>query len=270
MPTSVATSSIRQHQHPLVRQLAESIDHIWQRHLDLSPYYLPEDLGYVEGKLEGETLVIENRCYQTPQFRKLHLELARIGKNLDILHCVMFPRPEYGLPIFGCDIVSGRGQVSAAIVDLSAGTASGDLTPAYAEALSAYQPDYKSDYKSGYEPDCKPDDKFGSSFGYAQPRELPEWGQKIFSDFCCFVKPTSTGEEQQFLEQTQTYLNVHVQQSLAREPRMSRVQESLERQRYYCQQQQKNDKTRRVLEKAFDAQWAERYMTTVLFDLPDD
>ena len=51
---------------------------------------------------------------------------------------------------------------------------------------------------------------------------------------------------------------------------MSRVQESLERQRYYCQQQQKNDKTRRVLEKAFDAQWAERYMTTVLFDLPDD
>ncbi|MEO1635862.1 MAG: phycocyanobilin:ferredoxin oxidoreductase, partial [Cyanobacteria bacterium J06631_9] len=29
-----------------------------------------------------------------------------------------------------------------------------------------------------------------------------------------------------------------------------------------------NDKTRRVLEKAFGSQWAERYMTTVLFDLP--
>ena len=249
MPTSVATSSIRKHQHPLVRALAESIDHTWQRYLDLSPYYLPEDLGYVEGKLEGEKLIIENRCYQTPQFRKLHLELARIGKNLDILHCVMFPRPEYGLPIFGCDIVSGRGQVSAAIVDLSAGTDAGALTPAYARALATYA-------------------QKGKGFGYTQPRELPDWGQKIFSDFCCFVKPTTPQEEQQFLEQTQTYLKVHVQQAVQRESNLELVQDFLERQRYYCQQQQKNDKTRRVLEKAFDAQWAERYMTTVLFDLP--
>ena len=249
MPTSVATSSIRQHQHPLVRQLAESIDQIWQRYLDLTPYYLPEDLGYVEGKLEGEKLIIENRCYQTPQFRKLHLELARIGKNLDILHCVMFPRPEYGLPIFGCDIVSGRGQVSAAIVDLSAGTAGGALTPEYAQALAHYA-------------------ELGEGFGYQQPRELPEWGQRIFSDFCCFVKPTTAQEEQQFLEQTKAYLKVHVQQAIAQTPQLSRQLEFLERQRYYCQQQQKNDKTRRVLEKAFDPQWAERYMTTVLFDLP--
>lgn len=249
MPTSVATSSIRQHQHPLVRNLAESIDHIWQRYLDLSPYYLPEDLGYVEGKLEGEKLIIENRCYQTPQFRKLHLELARIGKNLDILHCVMFPRPEYGLPIFGCDIVSGRGQVSAAIVDLSAGTAAGTLTPAYAKELATYA-------------------ERGEGFGYTQPRELPEWGQRIFSDFCCFVKPATPQEEQQFLEQTKTYLKVHVQQAIKRERNLEIAQEFVARQRYYCQQQQKNDKTRRVLEKAFDPQWAERYMTTVLFDLP--
>jgi len=40
-------------------------------------------------------------------------------------------------------------------------------------------------------------------------------------------------------------------------------------QRHYCQQQRQNDKTRRILEKAFDPEWAERYMTTVLFDLPD-
>lgn len=247
MPIPVATSSIRQHQHPLVRQLAEGIETEWQS-LALSPYYLPEDLGYVEGKLEGEKLVIENRCYQTPQFRKLHLELARIGKNLDILHCVMFPRAEYGLPIFGCDIVSGRGQVSAAIVDLSAATASGELSESYALALS----------KALTEP----------AADYAQPRELPAWGARIFSDFCCFVRPTTPAEEQQFLTQTLTYLQVHVQQALGRAPMPERRVDFLERQRYYCEQQQQNDKTRRVLEKAFGAQWAERYMTTVLFDMP--
>ncbi|NER92759.1 MAG: phycocyanobilin:ferredoxin oxidoreductase, partial [Symploca sp. SIO1B1] len=39
-------------------------------------------------------------------------------------------------------------------------------------------------------------------------------------------------------------------------------------QHYYCTKQQQNDKTRRVLEKAFGVEWAERYMTSVLFDLP--
>lgn len=244
MPTSVATSSIREHQHPLVRQLAQAIETQWTR-LELSPFHLPDDLGYVEGKLEGERLIIENRCYQTPQFRKLHLELARIGKNLDILHCVMFPRAEYGLPIFGCDIVSGRGQVSAAIVDLSAATAKGHLTPDYVSALAAIaQPTY------------------------TQPRELPDWGKRIFSDVCCFIKPTNEAEEQAFLSQAADYLRVHVQQALLRAPAPERRAEFLERQKYYCTQQQQNDKTRRVLEKAFGSQWAERYMTTVLFDLP--
>lgn len=246
MSLSVATSSICQHQHPLVRHLADGIEAIWQQ-LDLSPYYLPHDLGYVEGKLEGEKLVIENRCYQTPQFRKIHLELAKIGKNLDILHCVMFPRPDYELPIFGCDIVSGRGQISAAIVDLSAATAEGNLTSDYISQLSQLtQPNY------------------------SQRRDLPDWGKRIFSEFCCFIKPTTPAEEEQFLEQTKAYLSTHVQIALAKPPVPECRAEFLSRQRYYCQQQQKNDKTRRVLEKAFDPQWAERYMTTVLFDLPEN
>ena len=47
------------------------------------------------------------------------MELAKVGQNLDILHCVMFPRVEYDIPMFGADLVGGRGQISAAIVDLS-------------------------------------------------------------------------------------------------------------------------------------------------------
>jgi phycocyanobilin:ferredoxin oxidoreductase len=113
------TQSLRSHQHTLIQQLANAIETVWAQYLDLSPYHLPGELGYVEGRLEGEKLVIENKCYQTPQFRKLHLELAKVGENLDILHCVMFPYPEYALPMFGADIVAGRGQISAAIVDLS-------------------------------------------------------------------------------------------------------------------------------------------------------
>jgi phycocyanobilin:ferredoxin oxidoreductase len=36
----------------------------------------------------------------------------------------------------------------------------------------------------------------------------------------------------------------------------------------YCQQQKRNDKTRRVLEKAFNPAWADQYIEQLLFDDP--
>lgn len=232
-------------QHPLINQLADRILHLWEAHLELEPFNLPEDLGFIEGRLEGERLVIENRCYQTPQFRKLHLELARIGSMLDILHCVMFPRPEYDLPIFGCDLVGGRGQISAAIADLS--PVGPSLPPAYTAALQPW---------------------LARQAEFTERRELPPWGT-IFSPYCLFVRPTNPEEEALFLDMADLYLSLHCQQA-GQSDRVpgDRATHLFERQRHYCTQQQQNDKTRRVLEKAFGVEWAERYMTTVLFDLP--
>ncbi|MDB9525522.1 phycocyanobilin:ferredoxin oxidoreductase [Oscillatoria sp. CS-180] len=240
--TASSAPSLREQQHPMIRQLADIIEAVWQQHLTLSPYQLPEDLGYIEGRLEGEKLVIENACYQTPQFRKLHLELARVGKSLDILHCVMFPRPDYDLPMFGCDIVGGRGQVSAAIVDLSPVSRDRTLSAAYRDAIAALP-----------------------SADFSQPRDVPTWGD-IFSNSCVFIRPASPAEEQQFLQRVKDYLTIHCEQAIALAPDPERQAEILAGQNRYCTQQQQNDKTRRVLEKAFGEAWAERYMTTVLFD----
>jgi phycocyanobilin:ferredoxin oxidoreductase len=238
-------TSLRHQQQLLICQLADRIESIWGEYLELSPYYLPEDLGYVEGKLEGEKLIIENRCYQTPQFRKLHLELARVGKNLDILHCVMFPRPEYALPMFGSDIVAGGEQISAAIADLSPLNELRVLPENYRLAL-------------GQLPQAD----------FSQPRVLPDWAD-IFSEFCFFVRPIGESEEQCFLDRVTGFLRIHCQIAAQAQPVDAAAQtEILAAQNYYCDKQQQNDKTRRVLEKAFGNEWAERYMTTVLFDRP--
>jgi phycocyanobilin:ferredoxin oxidoreductase len=238
-------TSIRYQQQPLIRQLADSIEQVWRQHLDLSPYYLPADLGYVEGKLEGERLVIENRCFQAPQFRKLHLELAQVGSNLDILHCVMFPQPEYALPMFGADIVGGKNGISAAIADLSPLNEQRILPDTYSQALAAL-PQHE----------------------FSQPRDLPDWAD-IFSDFCFFVRPGNTQEEQWFLERVTGFLTVHCELAVkAQSVTAQEKEEIVAAQDYYCDKQQQNDKTRRVLEKAFGTEWAERYMTTVLFDSP--
>ncbi|MGF1497413.1 MAG: phycocyanobilin:ferredoxin oxidoreductase [Elainellaceae cyanobacterium] len=236
-------TSVRQQQHPLIQSLADRIEAVWHRHLDLSPYQLPEDLGYIEGKLEGERLTIQNVCYQSPEFRKMHLELARVGSMLDILHCVMFPRSDRALPMFGTDLVGGRGQISAAIVDLSPTTPDHTLPEGYQAELAHLPP-----------------------LSFTQPRELPEWGS-IFSEFCLFVRPSSPDEEADFLKQVEAMLTIHCQQAIATPSTPARRPEILAGQRHYCTQQRQNDKTRRVLEKAFDETWAERYMTTVLFDI---
>jgi len=246
-PPNPATPSLRDSQHPLIRNLANAILATWEQYLDLAPYPLPEELGYVEGRLEGERLQIENRCYQSREFRKLHLELAKVGTSLDILHCVMFPRLDYALPMFGCDLVGGRGQIGAAIADLSPTQSDRQLPAPYRQHLAQLTPP-----------------------AFSQPRELPAWGD-IFSEFCLFVRPADATEETHFLNHAQAMLAHHCQIA-AQTPALTSAAErdaNLAGQRRYCTQQQQNDKTRRVLEKAFGAAWAERYMTTVLFDLPN-
>lgn len=238
--------SLRSRQHSLISQLADCIETVWQDGLSLAPYNIPKDLGYIEGCLEEEKVVIENRCYQTPQFRKLHMELAQIGNGLDILHCVMFPNADYHLPIFGTDLVGRRGGgISAAIVDLSPISADRSLPTAYRSAL-----------------DSLPNVEF------SQPRALPEWGD-IFSEYCLFVRPANAAEEVQFLQRVKDFLSVHCQIARQSQPLTAApdILSAMAGQRYYCTKQQQNDKTRRILEKSFGTEWTERYMTTMLFDM---
>jgi phycocyanobilin:ferredoxin oxidoreductase len=83
-----------------------------------------------------------------------------------------------------------------------------------------------------------------------------------------FVRPADETEEAQFLDRVIGYLEVHCQQALATQPVTGDAEAQVRAgQLYYCTKQQQNDKTRRVLEKAFGEAWAERYMTSVLFDI---
>ncbi len=236
--------SLRDRQQPLIQQLANTIERTWQDYLDLSSYEIPADLGYIEHHLEGEKLVIENHCYQTPQFRKLHLELAQVGNGLDILHCVMFPKNEYPLPLFGCDIVGAKGQISAAIVDLSPIRADRSLPATYHLQLSQLP-----------------------HFEFTHPRELPVWGD-IFSQHCVFIRPEGESEESAFLELVQQIMKIHCSIAIQTQPVTSRNEQMLIQagQQNYCSRQRENDKTRRILEKSFGSEWTDRYMSTMLFD----
>ncbi|MEB3265028.1 MAG: phycocyanobilin:ferredoxin oxidoreductase [Cyanobacteriota bacterium] len=231
--------------HPLVEALADRIRCLRADLPGLEPLAIDADLEAISASLDGEDLFIHNEVHRCRGLRKLHLETARLGAGLQILHCVFFPDPCHDLPVFGADIVAGRGVVSAAIADLSPVAAT--LPPVLAAALEA-----------------RPRRPF------AQPRDLPPWGS-IFSPHVLFVRPVGLEEEQAFVAEVADMLQIlaaAVNASVAQDPDDGLTVARWEGQLHYCKQQKQNDKTRRVLEKAFNPQWADRYIETLLFDDP--
>ena len=212
---------------------------------DLEPLEIAAELEAISGSLDGEALFIRNELHQCRGLRKLHLETARLGAGLQILHCVLFPDPRFDLPVFGADIVAGPAGVSAAIVDLS--PVSGCLPGAIASALAARNPR-----------------------AYSQPRELPPWG-KIFSPYVRFVRPANAEEEGWFVDEVaegRGNFELNARRSEPQSPDHPATVKRWQGQLRYCKQQKQNDKTRRVLEKAFNPEWADRYIEELLFDDP--
>lgn len=231
--------------HPLVDRLAERIRQCWATLPDLAPLPVDAELEAISGSLDGEALFIRNELHRSRGLRKLHLETARLGLGLQILHCVWFPDPRCDLPVFGADIVASPAGVSAAIMDLS--PVRGELPAGIRAALDARPPR-----------------------SYRQPRELPPWGT-IFSSYVRFVRPADAAEEEQFVEEVGEALGILGEASHQCPVQAADDPATVERwegQLRYCKQQKQNDKTRRVLEKAFDPAWADRYIEELLFDDP--
>ena len=231
--------------HPLLDSTADLIRFNRAKIPDLTLLEVEPELTSIYKKVDGEDLFIVNELHQARGFRKLHLELAHIGPDLEILHCVFFPDPRYDLPIFGVDLVAISSTISAAIVDLS--PVGESLPLAIEDALQKI-----------------------SRIGFTCKRELPDWGC-IFSPYVCFIKPENKQEEKQFLEIVESYLDSLISYALYLEPETSHSPITIERykrQEFYCLQQKRNDKTRNVLAKTFNMEWADRYIDYVLFDCP--
>jgi phycocyanobilin:ferredoxin oxidoreductase len=231
--------------HPLIERIAQGLRPDWQKLHQLQPLTIPGELKQVRGELEGDALQIDNELLSCAGLRKIHLETARFGPHLDILHCVLFPDPCYNLPIFGADVVAGRGCVSAAIVDLSpSGTNLSEQIDGDLAQLEA-----------------KP---------YGQRRDVPGWGS-IFSPHVLFIRPDSATEEEWFYNDVMSFHRIFIDAVCRTQPDPPTHSRSISRyegQLRYCQQQRRNDKTRRVLESAFDAHWADNYICKLLFDDP--
>lgn len=228
---------------PLLLEAFELIKNRINSLTDIEPLNIDPKSRKIYSNLNNEELFIINEFYQAKGFRKIHLEVAKLGKSLQILHCVFFPDPCYDLPIFGTDLVVTSNNFSAAIVDLSP---VGKLLP---DSLS-------SQIRSLHVP------KFN------EPRKLPEWGF-IFSPYVCFIRPVDFLEEKLFLKLIDQYLSILISQLVrvgADENNSLETMDRLNYQKRYCSNQKRNDKTKGILTKFLGSSWADEYINKILFE----
>ena len=223
-------------QNDIVQDIALMLSYAMQDMPDVEPLEssLPE--------VEKDGLVIKNTMYKAPGLRKMHLELAEIN-DMKILHCVFFPEPSYNIPIFGCDIVANSKTVTPAIVDVS----------------TVHGFDNWDEIR-----------EVSNNFNFKEKRPLPLWGDEIFSPYCKFTRLSEDIDIANFYCIVMNYLKIYLTEVEKCEMDMNWTNTMLryDDQIYYCSQQRKNDKTRGILERLFDKEFAQRYIDTVLFDNP--
>ena len=185
---------------------------------------------------------IVNEMWKCPQLRKIHIETGET-KHLEVLHCVLYPYPEYNLPIFGCDIVDNGKIITAAIADVSPVTGTRKIYDKL-KIVSAQYNDF--------------DD-----------RKLPAWAD-IFSPYCKFMRLHTLEERDNYKELLLEWLLIYLD-----EVKTAVIEPELREQRqadqvYYCKKQKMNRKTEGVLSQWFDKEWAHAYIDNILFDEPNE
>ena len=76
--------------HPLLLEAIELIKNKINDLSDVVSLSFDPKSSEIYGNLNNEELFIFNEFYQAIGFRKIHLEVARLGKSLQVLHSVFF------------------------------------------------------------------------------------------------------------------------------------------------------------------------------------
>lgn len=179
--------------------------------------------------------------HHTKKLRKMHLETGYTD-SINVMHCVLYPNPDYPIPIFGADIVETPKMVTAAIVDMSPVYGSERYVDIFRDISYKYQ--------------------------FQEDRVLPPWSEDVFSEGCKFIRIKTDEEKRMFMDLVKESMKLYkgIVENAQYDMRWINTMKRIDDQAHYCNQQRKNKKTKAVLSKWFDPEWAENYINEVLFD----
>jgi len=166
-----------------------------------------------------------NRTWSNMNIRRAHVDVvdARETKGLWMAHICLFPMLENGGPIYGFDIIAGKKKVTGAFHDFSPLLQKEHpLTKWFIEENKWFKP--------------------------SKERELPEWAKAIFSGG---MIAAGNVQEEKELNQICTLavsnLNAYIDK-IGQFNTDSNKEDVIRAQNYYCENQQKNPHTPRVMQ----------------------
>ena len=166
-----------------------------------------------------------NRTWSNMNIRRAHVDVvdARETKGLWMAHVCLFPMLENGGPIYGFDIIAGKKKVTGAFHDFSPLLQKEHpLTKWFIEENKWFKP--------------------------SKERELPEWAKAIFSGG---MIAAGNVQEERELNQICTLavsnLNAYIDK-IGQFNTDSNKEDVIRAQNYYCENQQKNPHTPRVMQ----------------------
>ena len=184
-----------------------------------------------------------NQVWVSPHFRRAHLDVvdARDTHGLWMMHVCVFPHLDSDAPIFGFDVVAGRGKMTGAFHDFS--------------------PSVTSDHEMI--------DNFGrtvSSLNWKRERELPDWAKAIFSDH---MMAAGNVREEKEIEQVEAVVKLNIATYLSgiRHFRYNaNPQDVRDAHNRYAKYQKMNPHTPRVMKKlGLDEQDVDDFIEKCLF-----
>jgi phycocyanobilin:ferredoxin oxidoreductase len=188
----------------------------------------------IVNKGEGTQIEIENfgwtnLIYESKHFRFAHIERYS-DKNLEVLHITTFPNKNNPSPIFGFDIITTDKKPLAAFLD-------------YSPVVNNVT--------------YKPNKTFETLYN------LPDWAKKIFSNDAIAIVPTEKDIDVLYEVVKDAYTKYI---DLCMENQSTIDSEVIkDGQNYYCEQQQKNERTFNVLKAKLGEDRARYFMNTILF-----
>jgi phycocyanobilin:ferredoxin oxidoreductase len=182
-------------------------------------------------EIETEDFGWENYRYLSIHFRIAHIERYS-DKNLEVLHITTFPHQDSSNPIFGFDIITTDKKPLAAFLDYS---------PVFSNISYKTDVIFENQYK------------------------LPEWANNIFSKSAISIIPSE--QDLDYLvniveDAYQKYIDLCINYKPIPYPYQSVVKD---KQNYYCDQQQRNERTYNVLKAKLGEERAKKFMSEILF-----
>lgn len=139
-------------------------------------------------------LQLENRVFSSRVFRKIHIGVATRLDGQEVIYLLMYPRPQFYLPILCANIKIDQNKTIEAIVDTSSVRKDNFLPNFYFKEVESIQN------------------------SLSIPNSLPNWGSDIFSPLCVNLKLTETSEINRFIDYICSLCRLHLQIALLLKP----------------------------------------------------